>query len=156
MIRTLSAIALATAFITSPALAQDLIDAGKPEAILNVARGVGSADLETGSKGEPEIAGRVDGTRYRVFFYGCTKGTNCKSIQFYAGWKHDKKNPSTLAQVNSWNQTKRFAKAYLDDQKDPVIEMDVNLEGGVSRKNLEETFDLWIYTMGKFEESLQK
>ena len=53
-------------------------------------------------------------------------------------------------------QTKRFAKAYLDDQNDPVIEMDVNLQGGVSRKNLEETFDLWIYSMGKFEASLQK
>ena len=154
MIRTLTAFSAALLFAT-PVLAADLIDATNATAVLNVARGVGSADLETNDKGEPEIAGRVDGTRYRVFFYGCKQGKDCLSIQFYAGWKREGRS-ITVKQMNSWNQTKRFAKAYLDDQNDPVIEMDVNLQGGVSRKNLEETFDLWIYSMGKFEASLQK
>jgi len=40
--------------------------------------------------------------------------------------------------------------AYLDDENDPIIELPVNLEKGVSAENLEETFDYWRIVLGSF------
>ena len=42
-----------------------------------------------------------------------------------------------LAVVDHWNQTKRFASAYLDDEDDPFLQMDVNTEGGIAQANFE-------------------
>ena len=42
-------------------------------------------------------------------------------------------------------------KAYLDDVKDPVVEMDVNLFGGVSTRNLEDTIDWWQLVLADFK-----
>lgn len=36
--------------------------------------------------------------------------------------------------VNDWNRTKRFSRAYLDRDGDPIIESDIDLEGGVTKQ----------------------
>ena len=66
------------------------------------------------------------------------------------------KSDSRAERMNAWNLGKRFTKAYTDGKGDPAIEMDVNLAGGVTRRNLEETFSLWTFSMGKFKESLSQ
>jgi hypothetical protein len=38
----------------------------------------------------------------------------------------------SLDQINSWNRSKRFSRAYLDDDGDPNVEYDIDLEGGVT------------------------
>ena len=45
--------------------------------------------------------------------------------------------------MNAWNRDRRFGKAYIDADGDIAIEMDVNLWGGVTPKNLDDTFDWW-------------
>jgi len=37
---------------------------------------------------------------------------------------------ATLEKVNKWNQEKRFSRAYLDEDGDPHLELDLDLEGG--------------------------
>lgn len=122
------------------ALAQNLVTAGNPEKILEIARGFGSAEMETDSDGSPRIRARMAGTLYTVFFYGCEDGKDCTTIQF---WMYTDAPPNALVVVNNWNRDRRFGKAYLDDEGDVVVEMDVNLLGGVSAKNLDDTFDWW-------------
>lgn len=39
---------------------------------------------------------------------------------------------ATLQDVNTWNQEKRFARAYLDTDGDPVVEAELDLAGGVT------------------------
>jgi hypothetical protein len=148
-----TAIIFAMAFcgnlVVAPAVtAQSLIDARSVDEIANIARGYGSATLQTDSAGDPQIMGRIDGIQYTVNFYGCNSGANCTTIQFRAAWK----NPGnvTLEQMNSWNQDKRFGKAYLDFDNDPVIEWDINLFGGVSARNLDDTFDWWKIVLENF------
>lgn len=136
-------------FALAPAtFAQSLIDAGDVDAIANIARGYGSATIQTDSVGDPQILGRINGVLYTVNFYGCTDGADCTTVQFQAGWK----NPGelTLDDMNLWNQDKRFGKAYLDFENDPVIEWDVNLFGGVSAQNLDDTFDWWRIVLENF------
>lgn len=129
-------------------MAQSLIDSSDPETIAGIARGYGSATVQTDSEGDPQILGRIGGTRYLVNFYGCVNGANCTTIQFRASWN----NPGnvTVDDMNAWNQDKRFGKAYLDFNNDPVIEWDVNLFGGVSARNLDDTFDWWKIVLENF------
>jgi hypothetical protein len=39
---------------------------------------------------------------------------------------------ATLRDVNEWNSSKLFSRAYIDEDGDPVLEMDVDLAGGVT------------------------
>lgn len=52
-----------------------------------------------------------------------------ESLQLYAAFGTDSKVP--LQKVNNWNYSYRFAKVYLDDDLDPVLESDLDLSGGV-------------------------
>lgn len=135
----------------NPAAAETLVDATDPEAILNVARGFGSASLETDDSGDPKIAGRIDGIRYSLYFYGCKAATNCQSLQFKAGWTG---SSATLETVNDWNLARRYGSGYIDKEGDPVVKMDVNIEFGVSARNLDETFALWKSVLGAFADDV--
>ena len=60
------------------------------------------------------------------------------NIQFYSYFKKQKKKMD-LKKVNEWNATKRFSRAYLDQDGDAVIEWDVDLEGGTTAGALKES-----------------
>jgi hypothetical protein len=138
--------------LASAALAQSLVDATNPRKVLEIARGFGSAELEVDSDDAPLIVGRMSGFRYKVFFYGCKDGKDCGSIQF---WTYVSAPPQPLAAVNAWNREYRFGRAYFDSMGDITIEMDVNLWGGVSPKNLDDTFDWWRGVMERANEKFR-
>lgn len=130
--------------------AQELIDGTATTEILNIARGYGAANLETRDNGAPMITGKIDGVTYQVYFLNCDdSGANCEDINFYAGFL-DNKQPLDL--INAWNRDKRFGKAYLDSDLDAVLEFDVNLDYGVTPKNLDSAFSLWNLVLGQYVE----
>jgi len=43
-----------------------------------------------------------------------------------------------LSKINAWNQSKRFSKTYLDDSEDPILQLDLDLAGGVSRERIKD------------------
>ena len=152
-----SASKLATALLLAAGLsapqaaaAQSLVDASEVQTIATVAREFGSVDVDTDSTGDPMLSGQMGETSYAVFFYGCTDGADCQTIQMMSSWV----NPGevNIDTVNTWNREKRFGKAYLDDEGDPVLEMNVNLFAGVSETNLSDTFDWWRVVLDVFEE----
>jgi len=128
-----------------------MIDATNPSRIYEIARGFGSAELDTDAQGDPRIVGRIDGTKYGIYFYGCRKGKDCDDIQFSAGWSGAK---VSLEEINRWNLQKRYGKAYLDRDGDPRLEMVVNIDYGVSVKNLEDSFNWWSKAMKGFKEEV--
>ena len=69
-----------------------------------------------------------------------------EDIQLYAGFAGQK---ITLTRINEWNKTKRFSRAYLDDDGDAILEADLDFEGGV-------TGDTLIRFLRIFENSLEK
>lgn len=151
--RFLTPLFLAGAFLSAaPLAAQTMITGNDIDEIVNLARGYGSAVKEADSQGDPKISGRINGISYVVLFYGCTNNTDCTSIQFQAAWA----NPGhvTADMLNEWNRDKRFGKAYLDDENDPVIEWDVNLFGGVSARNMDDTIDWWKLVLTTFAEEM--
>lgn len=100
--------------------------------------------------GTPELASEVDGARFRILFYGC-EPLPCETIQFSTGF--DLPRPMSPVRINEWNRDRRFGKAFLDDEGDPFVEMDVNLYGdGIGRRNFDDTLDLWRQVLSDFRD----
>lgn len=92
----------------------------------NVTRGKDSTDTT-------KLTVKTPATNFSVYFYNCDDNDkNCMSFQLQAGY--DMKTPSTAAKMNEWNSTKRLVRAYLDDEGDPYIAVDIsmNAPGGMS------------------------
>ncbi len=61
-----------------------------------------------------------------------------QTMQAYFGLRG---TSATITTVNEWNKTKRFGRAYIDSDGDPVVELDYDLEGGVSDDSVKVWFD---------------
>lgn len=57
-----------------------------------------------------------------------------ESLLFYAAWSTE--TPFEFSVVNDWNRRARFGRAYVDEQGDPVIELDLLLSGGVTLETI--------------------
>lgn len=149
MLRTLMIIFCIVAF-PSVATAQ-MVDATNPGKMVRIMRSEGyKASLDRASDGDPMITGRLSRSNYIVLFYGCRDGRNCRSITFYASYN----KRVSLAFVNNWNKTKRFATAFQDDEGEPIIQMHLNLQYGITRKNFLDNLDWWRITLESFEDEL--
>lgn len=132
-----------------PAAAQ-IINARDPERVAEILRKEGfQAKADPVKEGEgPIITSSAAGSIFGIYFYNCEAGKNCQSVQFYAGFKKPKMD---LAQINAWNRDKRFGRAYIDEDGDAAIEMDVNIEpGGIPRELFVDSLDIWSGMVGEF------
>lgn len=132
---------------SAPAQAQSQMVKGQsPQSVVEALQAGGyKAILNKDSTGDPRIESAASGSRFFLNFYGCKDNVNCTTITFYAGWSGVK---VTLEQINNWNTNKRFSRAYLDKDGDPVIEFDVDLDdGGMSQ-------DLFVDNVQFFENSI--
>jgi len=130
-----------------PAQAQTLITGSDTAEVLNAARGYGAATLATQSNGDPVINGKINGISYQVFFRNCTANTDCEDLNFYVGFADTK---PTLEVINDWNFNKRFSRAYLDQDKDACVEMDLDLVKGVTPEYLDAQFSVWSMIVEQF------
>jgi hypothetical protein len=73
-----------------------------------------------------------------------------KNLRFYASFK----KKTTLGRINDWNASKRYTRAYLDKDGDPVLEADLDLEGGVSYGALAEFFKTWVTSVNLFTQHI--
>lgn len=74
------------------------------------------------------LSTKIEGLKTMFFI-----ADDSESIQAYAGFTAAE---ATLEQVNAWNQTHRYSRAYIDAEGDPVIELDLDLAGGVTRERI--------------------
>ncbi|MEO0624972.1 MAG: YbjN domain-containing protein [Pseudomonadota bacterium] len=118
-----------------------------PETVLAAARLFGAAEPATDPTGDPMIRAEISPYSYVIFFYGCTDGTDCSSLLLRAAFAS---SGTDHAQIGAWNRSKRFGTAFLDDDGDPVLEMGINLFGGVSQRNLEDSLDWWRVVLTDF------
>lgn len=140
---------LASLFGTASA---QIIDATSEQAFVEFLQENGyRAKLDYLENGRPVIDSADSGTNFSIYFLGCAGENNeCRTIQFHTGY--DLPNGMSMERVNDWNRTARFAKVYIDEQGDPDLEWDVNLEFGVTTENLFYTLVAWTDVMQQFEE----
>lgn len=111
------------------------------------------AKTEADKDGTPYIKSASGGREFTVFLLGCDLGVklgSCKSIEFYTGFTIGK--PFPLERTNEWNAKNRYARAYVDTDKDPVVEMDIYLDaGGMPRAQFIENLQIWTDVMADFD-----
>lgn len=142
---------LATAALIGTTAMAD-VTATDANTVMKAMQGFGLvATMGEDGQGDPKISSRVSDTKFSVYFYGCEDNDNCSSIMLKAGYDLD--NGISSLKINEWNREKRFAKAYIDDEGDPFLEMDVNLDfEGIGDKNFEDDLDWWRLLVEDFEE----
>lgn len=151
--QTLLSLALIGASTVATAQSADLIYGNNAHVISKIMMDEGyKAKLTFDDEGEPKIAGRLSESNYDIQFFGCKSRAGCNSIMFRAGY--DLNEGLSFSKVNTWNRSKRFGKAYVDDENDPFIEMNVNLDFGVTPENFLDTVDYWRVVIEEFEEHI--
>ncbi len=143
---------LGTAVLLTAAPARaDLVNPKNPATIEAMVESQGwPANLVTSEDKSPYIESTRNGLKFLVLFMNCDDNqANCKTLQYYMGFSDAK--GTALERINEWNQSKRFARAYIDDQGDPVLEMDIDLDfAGLPRENVGESFNTWAALMDAF------
>lgn len=143
--------AIAGLLLTLPMTASAEVDGSDPGQIAKLLQDAGyRAQMDTAADNTPMIISSAEGVEFAIYFFGCEGGGKCTSIQYSAGF--DMPDGMTYEKVNEWNSSKRFGSVHLDDEKDPYIQMDVNLDFGVSDKNFMDTFDYWRTMIKLFDD----
>ncbi len=139
--------------LAAPASAQQVL-ASDPQSVTDYffTNGI-PAQLTTDSVGDPLVEFRVDSDTMQLFFYDCTDNTECLALQFYSGYRVD--GSVGLDVINGWNTDRRFVRSYMTDDGAARIEMDIATGyDGLSHTDFTELYNLWIESVGLFEERI--
>lgn len=117
------ALMLALLAPTSAAIAADGLVTGP--AVIAMLEDLGyRAELDRDGAGDPLVLTRARGLDYRIYFYDC-RDDACEALQFQIGLDLD--DGTTHEVVNGFNRGYRYARGYLDDEADPFLKMDVEM-----------------------------
>ena len=120
--------------------------------IAQIASVYGPAERQPDDDQGPWIRAEIDGTIYTISFLNCEQATNCTSVQFRAWWNSE--GAHTVDMMNQWNRERRFSDAYLDNRGNATIEFDVNLAGGVTAVNFDDTVQWWQAVLREFRSTV--
>lgn len=145
-------VSVACAALAPPLWAEN-VDATDPAKLAAVIQQLGyRAVLDKDGVGDPLIRSAAAGVDFVIYFYGCENAARCRSVLFKVGF--DLAQGAALESIEAWNEKTLFGRAYIDDEADPWLEMSVNLFGGVSRENFEDTYDWWEVILEDFEKHI--
>ena len=146
-------IALALATLATPVAAEQVVADHQKLVALLQAKGY-KAELIKGTDAD-YVRTADSGVPVTIFFFNCAKGkTGCTTIQFYTGFTDVK---ATLERINDWNKSQRWARAYVDKDGDPVMEMDVDMDfGGLSKELFYDNLGTFIALIPRFRDHLKK
>jgi hypothetical protein len=100
-----------------------------------------TAEVKTEGR-QSYVLGRLGTVPFQAFLSGCQpSGGGCTDIELYAGFSGTQRIP--LERINGWNARTRFARAFLDEDGDPALQLDIGLVGGVSADALKATLETW-------------
>jgi type 1 fimbria pilin len=134
----------------APLTGGGLLDATSPQAIADLLQQEGyRAAVGVDNVGDPKIDSSAAGVDFSIYFYGCDNSQNCQSIQFSSGY--DLERGTSFQAMNDWNAAQRFGYAYLDNESDPFVNMDVNMSYGISPDNLRDTLAVWEQVLSDFQ-----
>lgn len=154
---TLSRLALWTVvfalFATYAARAAETLVPPDPWEIIHTAREFGSADVSRDSMRDPVIDGEVDGIPYRISFYGCWLGRECKTILFQADLGREDWEP-VVEDLEAWNRRALFGRAWLREDGRAALDHPVAMAEGLPKASLFATFEAWRIALDEYKDFL--
>ncbi|MGY6534842.1 MAG: YbjN domain-containing protein [Pararhodobacter sp.] len=149
-------LAIAAALLSAtPAQAQlgGMITGTDIDRVAELAARYGPAERRHDDTGDgPWIRAEIDSVVYTITFLNCTDNENCTSLQLRAWW--ESAGAHTIEAMNHWNRERRFSKAYLDINNNATVEFDVNLAGGITAVNFDDTLQWWQVVLQEFRETV--
>lgn len=108
-------------------------------------------ELRADAKGDPVIQGRISRSDYIIQFYECESGQTCNSIQFMT----QAQRPASLSPdaANAFNARWRYVRITYEPSQ-VKMQMDVNLDAGVTADNFEDTLDIWKQLVEIYERDI--
>ena len=140
----------AATLLASPALAE--LTQADPDQLSALISSKGyPVEQGTDDIGDPQLVVKSEGTAFYIQFYGCGEDhLNCTSVQFLAAF--DMADGMTAEQALGWSRDQRFTSVYLDDEQDPFLQMDMNIDGGVSEANFTDNLEIWRSSLSAFKD----
>ena len=144
---------VAAAAVAFPSLASaEMLVATNPDTLVEFFVEEG-ADVEStvDNAGDPKLKIDYYGSDFVLYFYDCDDNVDCKSIQFFSGYKTE--GSVRKSKVNEWNAENRFARAYISDSGSARIEHDLYLGNtGIDADDFAALVAKWTTAEGEFEE----
>lgn len=109
------------------------------------------AKLDVDREGDPKIHSRMSGLNTYVLFYDCKDG-RCGSLQFSVAL--DLEAGTTLAAVNKFNRSFRYARLYLDEENDPFLQFDFEIIHANSRDHIASQIAIWENLLAEFMKAM--
>lgn len=98
--------------------------------------------------GDPQIKFKVQGKEVYIDFYDCNKTEFCGSLNISTGWALKTKLKAT--DLNQWNADNRYIRVYTDEENDPFLEDDIDLDGGATINNVKEFVKTYVTQLEDF------
>lgn len=145
----------ATAPVRAQTGLQAVVDTVSVDSLAKLVQDIGyRAEVTTGKDGKQRVKTRIGGWNVVLSPYSCEGNGECKSIGMTCFFTDAKDKDASFA--NDWNQKKRFAKVYIDQDKDVNFEYDIIFTGGVTKENIRAHFDVYEDQLKDFVEALRK
>jgi hypothetical protein len=135
---------------------QEVILGVNPDEMQKILQDIGyRAEILKNDEGKRRIRTRIGSWNVTLNFYSCDDNeTSCKSVGLRTFFTNDTKKTATFA--NDWNRTKRFSKAYIDNDNDVNIEFDMLFRNGVTKENIRAYLDVYEDQLKEFVEAIKK
>jgi hypothetical protein len=130
-----------------------LIDGLDLQSALNLLTGAGVSGEIVSQDGGRFIVAAVDGAQFQATPILCEEAQrNCRALRLSLALSGPVK-PS-VERMNLWNNAAPMTRAFLDPDRDPVLEMDIAVEGGVSGAFVLAMISRWRASMTQFRDFL--
>lgn len=148
---------LASTMAAPAATAGGQVSPADPAAIVLLLQREGyKARLDKDNEGDPMIHSAASGADFQIIFYDCTDHRDCGSLTFHAGYAMPKDKKPTAEQILDYNAKWRFGRAYLDDEQDPILELDLAFGGAaMPEKMFLDNLEVWSDSMGSFQRHIE-
>jgi hypothetical protein len=90
--------------------------------------------------------------KIEFIFVGCGDDRTCEDVLMRATFPRNLQ--VALNAINEWNQRNRWARAFLNDAEQAVLEMDISAYGGIERDALEAMVDNFFKLLREFSKNL--
>jgi len=145
-IRIYALVAVMSLIASSFAFAETkLSDRFSDASLVRIMKDDGYSSVKLVKSGKIRI--KVDGRSYLLF------NTSSGDLQLYYGIGGAVISYKT---INEWNRDKRFSRAYLDSDIDPVLEADLLANGGLTDENVTSFFSVFKSSVRAFRDFVKK
>jgi hypothetical protein len=104
--------------------------------------------------GKPEIESGAAGASFYLYLQNCESKDGCEDVMIQSAYDLDK-DAISLETINKFNKDNRWARAYLDEENDPILEMDlVFANKQMDEAEFIEGVKAWDEVMGRFHTAI--